>query len=308
MARGRRDDGATMTRHARIGPGLRVGSSDGAMTPRRAEDPACAWTRRIEPLARLGLLGVGIVYIAMGGFAASAAVSEMRAAGAEGAAAGVTRIPGGRVLLWLSALGLVAAAASAVLQACTRRAMPRWRAAITCAQWLGSAVFYGSLAWVLIDVARHSTRDPSGDEQARSLAAVMLAHPFGRVGGIAIALAVMAYGTARIVLAIRAGFLAGLPIRDMAPAIGGALRWIGRCGIIALGTVAMAIGAWLLIASATGEPGLAQGIGGAITTIRAFPGGNLGLLLLAVGLILYGLHHWLLAIACPVRTAAAGGT
>jgi hypothetical protein len=275
---------------------------------RAFEDSACTWSRRLEPFARVGLLGLGLVYLAMGGLACSAAIGGGRAAGPEGAAAGLAGIAGGRALLVASSLGLAMATLSAALQALRRRPGGRWACALARGRWLGCALFYASVAWLLVDVLRHAGNDPSGDRAARGLTAALLARPLGRWAAMAAAVAMIAYGAWRILIAARATFLGGIPTERMRRGSALALRWLGRVGIIAVGAVAIGVGAWLLVAAARANPALALGMGGAISEFRRIPAGNVAVLAVAVGLALYGIHQWLLAVVCPADSVAAEGT
>jgi hypothetical protein len=72
--------------------------------------------------------------------------------------------------------------------------------------------------------------------------------------------------------------------------IGNAIVTLGRLGYAALGVVFTIIGIFLIVAAFQHNPGAAKGLGGALQTLLQQPFGHVLLLIVALGLIAYGLY------------------
>jgi hypothetical protein len=66
--------------------------------------------------------------------------------------------------------------------------------------------------------------------------------------------------------------------------------WLGRVGGCCRGTVFAAAGAFLVTAAAQGQPGRAKGIDSALRTLTRTPFGPWLLVLVAAGLVLFGIY------------------
>lgn len=67
------------------------------------------------------------------------------------------------------------------------------------------------------------------------------------------------------------------------------IEWLGRIGGIARGVVFITAGVFLVIAAVEAQPGQAKGIDSSLRALAATPGGPWLLVLVAVGLVMFGL-------------------
>lgn len=245
-----------------------------------------AW---VPPLARLGYAAKGVVYGLVGGIAIRAALASGDAEGAPGALASLADDQGGRLMLLLIALGLLAHVLWRAVQALLdpeHAKVDGKRIAMRLFYAL-SGVVYGSLAYTAWQLGRgqgNGNGNGSGNGQEVWVAR-LLEQPLGAwlvmIGGVG----VMAYGAHQLFKAWR-----GDVNRRMAPPgqeVSRGVRLVGRIGTAARGVVLLPIGWFVFGAGRHYRASEASDTGEVLQMLE--PGWLLAAV--GIGLLAYGLHQ-----------------
>lgn len=263
------------------------------LSPERAKQRAKQATREargwIEPLGRLGYAAKGIVYAIVGILAARAAIGAGgETTDTQGALRQIVEAPFGRVLLGLTAVGLVGYAIWRLVQAFldTEKKGSDAGGTITRAAYAGVGLAYLGLALTAVQLIRGTASD--GDAQ-QSWTARLLAQPFGQWLVGLIGAIVIGVGLYQLYKGFTAKFRDELKLNEMSPTEDTWATRAGRLGFSARGVVFGIIGALLITAARQDDASQARGFGGALETLAARPSGALLLGVVALGLIAYGL-------------------
>jgi hypothetical protein len=240
---------------------------------------------------RLGLLAIGLVYVAIGFLAARVALlgASGRVDGVPGALRYILGRPYGRPALWFVAVGLLGYGVWRLYRAAMARRPASSRLA-DAAAGLGHA----ALAWTAFRILMRLRGSDTG--AARLGIGWMIGHPAGRLALQLIALAVLLSA----LVAIYRGLSGRLP-RSLAPArLSGTPRRValraGRFGFVAEGVVLLVIGYFLLRVVSELDPAEYREIGGSLRILSGPPFGPPMLVAVALGLIVFGLYQWVLAL------------
>lgn len=233
----------------------------------------------IEAMARLGFAARGLMYMALGYMA----LELGRATGTRGALEYLDSTGGG-VLLAVMALGFLGYAMWRLTDSILDTG-GRGSDAKGIAKRIGSGIS-GIIHLGLALVAARLTFGLSGGagggggNGAEKGAATALSLPFGGVLLGIVAILLFGVGAYQVVKAVKLGFLKHL---DETACRYGWVRWLGRIGFLARGTV-FVVSAWFLWQAA--EQARAAAAGGTEDVLDAMPGGLR--LLVAGGLFLFG--------------------
>jgi len=244
----------------------------------------------LEWVSRAGYGARGFVYLSIGLLAALAAVELARTpAGARGA---VTAFAEGWLgQLWIAGLaaGLIGFSVwrglQAVLDADRQGTEPM--ALVSRAGQAISGLVYGGLAWSLLELLDELEDIGEADENqdARQMAAEVMAIPFGHWLLIGVGLFVVAVGIAGIVQLFRPKFGEKLSCPGRSHRW---LCWVGRIGYGARGVAFLALGYTLVRAGWDFSSSEARNMGGALQALEAQPFGSPLLFLTGVGLAAFG--------------------
>jgi hypothetical protein len=245
----------------------------------------------VQKLARLGYAAKGVVYLIVGGVAAQAAFSPAeQVEGTEGALHTILEQPFGKVLLGLVALGLAGFVVWRAVQAImdpehsgggVKRTGGRIGYAI-------SGVMYAALTLEAVRMIRGSGGQGGGTQH---WTAVVMEKPFGRIAIGLAGLGIGAYGLYQLFKAFKDDLDKRLNLEGSAVATRKRVVALARAGMAARGVVFGIIG-WLVIKSALQyDPSEAQGLQGALVTLREAAYGPYLLGLVALGLIAYGISQ-----------------
>jgi hypothetical protein len=252
-----------------------------------------ARSRYLAVLARIGLAARGLMYILIGWIAIEVAVGHSgKKADSSGALRLVGSSPVGKVALWLLVVGFVGLALWRLTEAIYGAAGPDGHKAGKRIAALGRTILYGFLAYVVLKYAIGAGAPKSTNSQSKDLTATIMAHPGGRVLVILIGLALAIAGVILAYQAWRKDFLKHLQMGTAGPTARRVVERLGQIGGIARGVVFAVAGIFLLVAGVKANPGQAKGID---STLRAFTSTPLGpwlLVLVAVGLVVFGLYSW----------------
>jgi len=247
-------------------------------------------------LARVGLVAYGVLHVLIGWLAFRIAwfvQPSTEDADQTGALQAVAGTPGGRVLLWVIGLGMLALAlwqGGEVLRWWTGLLDParRLRTAVVCAKCAAKAVVYAVLGGTSLFFA--VGLEYEADERFQQLTDDALEIPGGSALVIAAGVGVVAVGGYVMVRGVTGGFMRDLDL-DAAPD-----RWepliqrIGSVGYVAKGIAFALSGGLLVYAAATRDVSTATGLDGAMNAIGAVPTGQWLLTAVAAGFAAFGVY------------------
>ena len=239
-------------------------------------------------LARAGLTARGIIYILIGWVAVLVAIGHgSHEADQFGALQLLAGKPYGTVSLWLLGIGFAAYALWRLSEAAlgvagdAHRAGPRLRSA-------GRTVVYAGLAYLTFKVLSGSQGSQSRQQQ--DVTASVMQHPGGRwLVGI-VGLIIVIIGLVLISEGIRRSFMKYLRTSQMSPRTLRVVRALGVTGTVARGVVVVLVGILVADAAVTHSPAKSGGVDQALLTLRDQPIGPVLLILVALGLIVFGVY------------------
>ena len=244
----------------------------------------------VEGLARFGHATKGVVYLLIGGLAVSAAVGSGGATtGGRGAVATIADQPFGRVLLGLTAAGLFGYALWRLVQAALDPER-RGTDAKGVAARLGYVLSAGAHIALGVAAAQMLAGGGGGGASKKSWIGEAMGDPVGiAIIGLLGAFVVGA-GVYQLYKAKTAKFEEDLKTAEMSPKERSWVVRIGRFGLAARGVIFPIIGIYLIQAAITTDPSKAKGVGGALRELSQQPFGTFLLLVVAAGLVAYGVH------------------
>lgn len=245
----------------------------------------------INLFARLGLVVRGVVYIVIGAIAIMMALGVARhSADTAGAIEAIATKPLGYLLLWILVIGFLGLAVWRFVQAAVKRLNLTEGSRIAA---LAFGVIYALLFFSTLMFVVHG-RDPAGtDANARDWTRTVLSHDGGP---ILIALVGVLLIIGGIVLAVRgvsARFTARLRMGWMSGRTQNAVVRLGQFGYLARGAVVAGIGVAALDAAAMYKATRAEGVDGVLRSFASTGFGPWLLIIVALGLIAYGVLSFL---------------
>jgi len=254
------------------------------------EHPSGNTQRGVTVAARIGYTAKGVVYLLIGGLAAMAAFGlGGQRGGASEAITHMAAQPMGTTLLVFLAVGLICYTAWRLIQAVldSENKGNGAKGLLMRAGFVISGLSYAALAWRCISLLMHSGSDSSSTPQRT---AMVMQHAGGLIAIGLVGIIIALVGVAQFRRAIKRSYRAHWHTEDM-PAH--QLKWaegIARWGLSARGLVFLMIGGFLCLAALQTDPSEAKGLGGALTTLAQQPFGPWLLLVVALGLVAYGVY------------------
>jgi len=150
---------------------------------------------------------------------------------------------------------------------------------------VAKAIVYIVLAWTAFRFATGS--GSSSKKQSTDFTATVMEKPAGQWLVAAIGLAIVGVGVYHVYKGWKEKFLGDL---ESNPG-----EWIvkaGRVGYIAKGIALAIVGGLFLLAAVRHKPSEAKGLDGALRTLLGAPGGQFLLVLVALGLIAFGVYSF----------------
>jgi hypothetical protein len=254
---------------------------------RAASSPALAW------LARAGLGARGTMYILVGIIAVQVAINgSHQQADRSGAVRLVAQTAFGAIVLWLLVIGFAGMTLWRLSEAIWGSAEPGGRKETTRVANFACGVFYGVVTYGILKYALGVGQPSSSDSQSQDLTATALKYHGGQwVVGIVGAVVVIA-GLYTMYRAYQEKFLKQLRMGSASPRTRKTVARLGQIGGIARGLVFCTIGIFLVIAAKDANPRQAKGIDSALRALAHTPLGPWLLVVVAIGLVIFGVYSW----------------
>ncbi|MEE4540570.1 DUF1206 domain-containing protein [Streptomyces sp. V4-01] len=253
-------------------------------------------SKAVEIGGRAGFVARGVIYVLVGVLAVRVAFSDSggRQADRGGALAEIAGKPFGHVLLWLLGIALAGMALWRLSEAAFGQAGPDGRKPAKRAAAAARCVFYAFVSYSVLAYAVGEKGSGSGstDKRTEDVTAKALNWPGGQwiVGAAGVAVACIG-----LWIAIRAAmrkFHKHLKMAEMSPRERRAVDFLGVFGGVARGVVFAAAGVFAVVAAVQHDPGKSKGMD---NTLRSFTDTSAGpwlLVLVAVGLVAFGVFSW----------------
>ena len=239
----------------------------------------------LERLARIGLAASGLIHLVIGWIAAQIALGTSGGEADQGGAVQAVRdAPLGAILLGICVVGFLALAVYQLLEGIVGGGELADRA-----KAIGKGVLYAALGVTSLTVALGGSTDSS--ETSTGITATLLSAPAGRILVALVGLAVVGVGGYHIYKGLTKKFLEDL-VTTGGGQVGRGVEIAGMVGYAAKGLALLVVGGLFGLAAWQSDPEEATGMDGALKTLAEGPLGTVLLLVVAVGLVLYGLYSF----------------
>ncbi|HEY2552482.1 MAG TPA: DUF1206 domain-containing protein [Streptosporangiaceae bacterium] len=244
-------------------------------------------------LARAGLAARGTMYVLIGIIAIQIAVGAgQHQADRSGAVRLVAATPFGTLILWLLVIGFAGMTLWRLSEAAFGAAGPDGSKPAKRAANLARGIFYGFVTYGILKYALGIGSPSSSDRTSRDLTATALHHPGGQIIVILAGLGFIAGGLYVAYRALTAKFSKRLRMAGTSPATRTSVRRLGQVGGTARGAVFCTVGVFLVVAALSDQPHKAKGIDSALRALAHTPLGPFLLVIVAIGLILFGVFSF----------------
>lgn len=248
---------------------------------------AVADSRAMRAVGRVGLVAYGAVHLLIAVLAVQVALGGGGQADKSGALAAIAATGPGVVLLWVIVVGLAALVVWQLAEAVWgHRDQPPGRRVLRIAINVAEAAIFGALGWSAAKAAATGGQPSSGGSDAGALFAL----PGGRLLVGLLGIGVLALAGYAVYRGVTAAFLRELDLRGAGLRRSFLVTRIGRAGWVALGVAYGSIGVLLVVAAVRFDPAQPVGLDAGLKTLGAQPFGQALLVLLALGVALFGVH------------------
>lgn len=253
-----------------------------ASAARRAQSSPAARIAARTGFAMNGLLNAAIGVIAIG-IAVSGASGT---ADPNGALTGLAQGPGGQLIIWVIAVGMLALGLWQLASATLVRETDSKKRLAARVKLVGKGIAYLAIGVIAARIALSGGSGGGGGEE--SFTATALATPGGVVLVVLVGLGALGVGVYMVVKGVRRTFL------DDLTAPSGTLRApitvVGVVGYVARGIAFAVIGVLFIAAAVTADASQAGGLDDALAALAALPYGQVVLVAIGVGFIAYGIY------------------
>jgi hypothetical protein len=246
-------------------------------------------------LGRAGLTARGVIYILVGALAIQIAFgkSDGKQADRQGALQTVAQTPGGTVLLWLLAVGLAGMALWRFSEAIWGQSGPDGHKATKRLASLARGIFYSVVCASTVAFIIGAGGPGSSDKKSKDWSGkAMHDIPAGRWIVLLVGLGLIAGGIGIAVNALRTKFEKKLNTHEMSPAVRKVVTTLGVVGLSTRAVMFAAVGGFLAYAAITFDPNKAQGVDGTLRQFAHTGAGPLLLVIVAAGLVVFGLYSF----------------
>lgn len=275
------------TRTVFRGPAFRGPARTRRTARRAASSRGMAW------LARAGLVARGLMYVLIGVIAIEIAIKgSHQQADRTGAVRLVAHTGFGSFLLWLLVIGFAGLTLWRLSEAIWGGPEADGRKGSKRLANLARAVFYALVTYGILKYALGVGSPSSSDTQSQDLTAAALKHTGGQVIVAIAGVVVVAAGLYVMYRAYQLKFLKHLRMGAASPRTRKVVTRLGQIGGIARGFVFGTIGVFLIIAAKDANPRQAKGIDSALRALAHTPLGPWLLVIVALGLLTFGVYSW----------------
>jgi uncharacterized membrane protein len=239
-------------------------------------------------LGRAGFLARGIMYIVIGWIALQIAFGNTRQqADRTGALHELSSTPLGEAALWVLVVGFIGMTLWRLSEVIWpagegRKASQRLLS-------LAKAVIYAVIAYGVLKYALGLGAPQSSNKQSVDLTATLMRYTGGKVLVVVIGLVLIGAGLYLGYQAWRERFGKDMDLGRLSPRTRKIVEWLGRAGGVARGVVFITAGIFLVVAAVEAKPQQAKGIDSSLRALAVTPAGPWLLVLVAIGLIMFGL-------------------
>jgi hypothetical protein len=253
-----------------------------------------AHSTSLKVAARAGFVARGVIYLLIGIIALQVALGHGGQADRGGALAEIAAKGYGTILLWLLVVGFAGLALWRFSEAAFGAVGPDGHEAGERLKSLARGLLYSFffVSTLQLVTGTSSSATANGNSQSKALTARIMTHGGGRLLIGVVGLVVLAIG----VLLAREGwtkeFLKRMNLAGAPAGTRSLVEKLGVLGGVARGAVTAMAGVFLIIAAARFSPSKAEGIDGALRAFAHTPLGPFLLVLVAGGLVAFGLFSW----------------
>jgi hypothetical protein len=247
-------------------------------------------SKPVEWAARIGFVARGVMYILIGLIALQIAFGNGGQADRGGALGQISSKSYGPAVLWVLAVGFLGLALWRLSEAAFGATGPKGHEASERLKSLARAVLYGFFFYSTLQLVlgSSSSATANGNSQSKSATATVMSHSGGRwlIGLIGLVVVVIGLMLARE--SWKKEFLQRMNFAGAPTGVRAGVEKLGLIGGIARGAVVVAAGVFLLIAAIRFSPDKAEGIDGSLRVFAHTPLGPWLLILVALGLVAFG--------------------
>lgn len=237
----------------------------------------------VKMMARGGFIVMGVLHILIGWIAFRIATgSGGEEASNSGALGTIADAPGGQILLWVAVAALAALTLWRLTQLFVGEELKD--------KAKGGVLFvvFSSLAFTTATFARGGST--SDGDTATDVTATVLEQPWGAALVIIAGLVVLGVGLYSIYNGTTKGFKEDLEAGTGSGNVGTAIVGAGMAGYIARGIAFAILGILIVVAGWKSDPEQAAGLDAALRALGEQPFGSVLLIIIGIGLALYGLY------------------
>lgn len=248
-------------------------------------------SRYVDWLARAGFTARGIIYALIGILAIGVAFGDSgHQADQSGAVRVLASTPPGALLLWLLVAGFIGLALWQLSEALYGGTGPDGRKASNRVTAGFKAVLYGFIVFGILKYALGLGAAKSSNNQAVDLTRTAMREPGGRILVGIVGAVLIGVGAFLVWRAVKKKFLEEIKTGEMSPTTRKVVTFFGGAGGVARGVVFAAAGVFVLIAAITARAHQAKGMDATLRTFTKTPAGPWLLVLVAVGLVIFGIY------------------
>jgi uncharacterized membrane protein YidH (DUF202 family) len=248
-------------------------------------------SKAFEYTARAGFAASGVLHLLVAFIILRVAFGSGGNADQSGALAAVAKQPGGTIMMWVAAVGLLALGLWRVAEALlgskpgeSRQGQddnPAWKRAKS----LGLAIVNFAIAFSALKFAMGGGQ--SSGQQNAGMSAQLMQSGWGKAVLIAVGIGVAVVGGYHVYKGAAKKFQ-----KDLQVAAGRSITAVGVTGYVAKGLVLLGAGLLVVFATLTADPSKAAGLDAAVKTLGQAPFGKVLLILAALGIAAFGAYSF----------------
>jgi hypothetical protein len=257
----------------------------------RAAGRRAANSKAMEVAARTGFVARGAIYLLIGIIALQIASGHGGQADRGGAIAQIASKSGGTIALWLLVVGFGGLALWRFSEAAFGAVGPDGHEAGERLKSLARGVLYAFFCITTLKfvIGASSSATANGNRQSEAMTARVMSHSGGRLLVGVVGVVILVIG---LMLAREGWTKDFLKRMNLGGGTRSLVEKLGVVGGVARGAVAQMAGVFLIIAAVRFSPSKAEGIDGSLRAFAHTPLGPFLLIVVALGLIAFGLFSW----------------